>query len=159
LNDVAPPAFSDRLRPDETRLAYRVRVSDGLRVERDCTNAQLREVPSARWPTLLEPWIGGVLRASALPPARSSDCRMHAQAHSVLRITGLSDGETIQRLNTAGSLVQLERRGNSSPAQWLVNGASPHARWAVGITCIASPTPGRTRSRRWTIPAVTIGSA
>lgn len=123
LNDTAPPTFPDELRTGEPRYVFHVSGDDGLRVAPECSGPRMRTVESARWPTLLEPWLDRSLRDRALPPPWSPACRMHAHAESAVKIVGVTDGAVLHRADGHPPLVRFEARGHRGPLHWMINGA------------------------------------
>ena len=122
LNDIAPPTFADRLQNAEPRLSYFVRAADGLRAGPDCARGELVRIETARWPSLLEPWLEPSLRRKALPPAWSAACASHARFESAVKIMGANDGEVLHRAGDAAPLVRLELRGDRGVSNWMING-------------------------------------
>ena len=122
LHDTAPPTFGDRLHGTEPRFTYRVRAADGLRAERDCERGALLAVETARWPSILGPWLEPSLRRRAQPPPWSTECSAHLRSAPGLRITGASDGEVLHRAGDAAPLVRMEVQGSDGTAHWMING-------------------------------------
>ncbi len=123
LNDTAPPTFPDRLRSGEARYKFDVDASTGLRVTSSCSARPRHRVDGARWPAALGPWLGADLRAKSLPPAWDGRCQAQAEPEAGLRISGLTDGEVIQRPRPKQpAVVRLEVRGQSGQVYWLING-------------------------------------
>jgi penicillin-binding protein 1C len=140
LHDAAPPTFPDRVRPGEPRYAYYVTSADGMRAESDCARGEMRRVQAARWPALLEPWLGPALRRSALPPPWHPGCRQRIHAGTAIEIIGADDGEVLHRAGAA-PLVRLELLGPRDPVNWMVNG-----------TLVARTSPGQGYAHRFTEP-------
>jgi penicillin-binding protein 1C len=138
LNDAAPPTFPDRLRGGEARYEIRITTDSHLRARADCHAGPLATRQMARWPAVLEPWLGEDLRRRALPPAWVASCAGQARPESGLKIVGASDGEILRRPAAGDApLLHLEVRGQAGgpgpggEVVWLVNGR-PSARLAAG---------------------------
>lgn len=138
LNDAAPPTFSDRLRGGEPRYEIRITTDSHLRARADCHAGPLVTRQMARWPAVLEPWLGENLHQRALPPAWVASCAGQARPESGLKIVGANNGEILRR--PAGGdapLLHLEVRGQAGgpgpggEVVWLINGR-PSARLAAG---------------------------
>ena len=121
LNDTAPPTFADRLQNVEPRESYLVRAADGLRAAPDCARGELIHVETARWPSLLEPWLEPSTRRKALPPPWSAECASHARHEAAVKIMGANDAEILHRAGDSAPLVRLELRGDGG-ANWMING-------------------------------------
>lgn len=123
LNDTAPPTFPDRLRSGEMRYNYLADAANGLRVTPACSERPRRQVDAVRWPAALEPWLGADLRRKALPPAWDPKCRQQAEPEAGLRISGVTDGEVIKRVQADQEpVIRLEVRGQRGQVYWLLNG-------------------------------------
>jgi len=138
LNDAAPPTFPDRLRGGEARYEIRITTDSHLRARADCHTGPLATRQMARWPAILEPWLGEDLRRRALPPAWVASCAGQARPESGLKIVGASDGEILRRPAAGDApLLHLDVRGQAGgpgpggEVVWLVNGR-PSARLAAG---------------------------
>lgn len=123
LHDTAPPTFADELRRGEPRYVFHVSRKDGLRVAPECSGARMRSVESARWPTLLEPWLDRSLRDRALPPPWSASCALHGWGESAVKIAGPTDGTVLQRADGDPPRVRFEARGHRGTLHWMINGA------------------------------------
>jgi penicillin-binding protein 1C len=144
LNGAAPPTFADRLRPASPRTHYYVDATTGLRVSPDCTTRTLRAVETARWPTLIEPWLDSGLRSQALPPAWAPQCRGRHDTQAVLKIVGLNTGSVIQQANGGSApVVRLGLRGQQGPVHWIVNGRVLAYDNATSSQAIQFNEPGR----------------
>lgn len=123
LNETAPPTFPDRIRPGSARLSYEVDEARGLRVAADCYKGAHRTLENARWPTALEPWLDHEARGKARLPDWLPACQAHAGSAHGLKISGISEGERIQRSRPdIPPVLKLEARGAEGEVYWLVNG-------------------------------------
>lgn len=123
LHETAPPTFPDRIRPGTTRLKFEVDIPSGLRVAADCRKDKQRELTVARWPVLLEPWLGRETRKKFLPPPWHPACFAHADRQGGLTISGVSEGEILHRPRPAiPPLLKLEARGAEGDVYWLIDG-------------------------------------
>ena len=144
LDGAVPVTFSDRLRGGEPRYLYHVDAVTGQRVMPDCSRHPALRVEGARWPAVLEPWLDPGLRARALPPAWSPDCRGSVRAEETVKIVGVSDGEVVQRAAGARRpAVRLEARGAQGAVNWMVNGQLVARAPAAAGHLLHFPEPGR----------------
>lgn len=124
LEGVAPPTFPDRLRAGEARYRVALDPVSGARVQPGCFSGPLLWRDMARWPALLEPWLGAELRQKTLAPEWLPACSTQARPEAGLRIVGISAGAVLRRSAAAmAPLLRLELRGTSAgEVIWLVNG-------------------------------------
>ena len=99
LNDAAPPTFPDRLRDGQARYQIQVDAKTGRRARADCHSGALKAIEIARWPAVLEPWLGEELRQRAFPPEWAADCSQYARPDGGLKIVGAADGDIRPRRN------------------------------------------------------------
>ncbi len=139
LDGAAPPTLSDRVRGGSLLDAAWVDAGRGVRVRPECITTsdqgsiETREF--ARWPTLLEPWIGASWRSEVehLPwsPAcgRDDGARATQATSRSLRVTGIDAGSVIRPVPGASSAeLRVQALGSRDAVTWLLDG-----RW-VGST-------------------------
>jgi len=123
LNDATPPTFPDRLRDGQARYEIQVDAKTGRRARADCHSGALKAIEIARWPAVLEPWLGEELRQRAFPPEWAADCSQYARPDGGLKIVGAADGDILRRPTGADApRLHLEVRGQGGEVVWLVNG-------------------------------------
>lgn len=123
LNGAAPPTFTDRLRDGAARYTDYRDASSGQRVRAACAPGDMIAIDMARWPAALEPWLDASTRARALPPEWAPPCAKAQAPEAGLRITGISNGETIRRAGSGPApSLRLEARGGQQELIWLVDG-------------------------------------
>ncbi len=145
LQDTAPPTFADRLRQGGARYPDLRDARTGERVRAACAPGETVAVDMARWPAALEPWLDAATRARALPPPWAAACAHATSPEGGLRITGLSQGDTLQRAGAQASAptVQLQARGATQELLWLVNGELVGRSKAHQALPHRFPQPGR----------------
>ena len=123
LNDATPPTFPDRLRDGQARYEIQVDAKTGRRARADCHSGALKAIEIARWPAVLEPWLGEELRQRAFPPEWAADCSQYARPDGGLKIVGAANGDILRRPTGADApRLHLEVRGQGGEVVWLVNG-------------------------------------
>ncbi len=123
LNGVAPPTLPDRLRPGSGVDSYLIDKATGLRVAPGCVAGPTEARVTARWPTVLEPWLdAGLLRLSR-PPAWAPACAGQSAAAARIEIVGVGDGSLLYRPEADKPVtVRLTARGAEGTVYWMVNG-------------------------------------
>lgn len=132
LDGAAPPTLPDRVRGGSLVDTAWVDAMGGVRVWPDCIAAadggKTRAQEYARWPTLLEPWIGASWRSDVeqLPWAagcnddNSSSPRTPSRS---LRVTGIDAGSVIRPAPGAeDAVVRVQAIGSRDPVTWLLDG-------------------------------------
>jgi penicillin-binding protein 1C len=136
LDGSAPPTLPDRVRGGGAIDTQWVDAAQGRRLHPGCAGApQARHtVEVARWPTLLEPWIGAELRSAAerLPWAPGCAPRSPSRA---LRVAGIEPGSVI-RAAPGGqpATLRVQAIGASERVHWLLDGQ------LVGTTDVTAPS-------------------
>lgn len=123
LNGITPPTFPDRLRAGEPRYTYFTDPSGERRLAPGCASGPMKQVDTARWPAVVEPWLAAEARRRLLPPPWIPECRNAVTPEQGVKITGLTDGAILRRAKDgAAPLVRLEVRGASGEIAWLIDG-------------------------------------
>lgn len=144
LDDTAPPTFSDRFRSDSPTLTYFVDSRSGERVSLDCTSRPAERVITARWPSVLEPWLDAAARRRSLPPRWASSCKSYEAASGGIAITGLNDGAVLRRPpGREAPKARLEIRGSDAEVNWMVNGRLVARSNPATAQVLDFPEPGR----------------
>lgn len=122
LAGAVPPTRPDRIDGSSLRQTLWIDPASGLRTVPGCGHGQPRD--TARWPTLLQPWLDGWLPADQRIPDWQPGCApTGGTPAATLRIVGLSEGS---RLRPAPQqhhvLLQLAVRGAQGPVYWLLDG-------------------------------------
>lgn len=125
LNDVIPPTLPDRVQTQWVggRVRYWINPRTGLRVDAYCA-AEPREARElARWPTVLEPWLGPDIRRRTELPAMDASCSAHnAVQPAAVRIVGLAPQTVLRGINGVPPALSLSTVGGEGNLYWLING-------------------------------------
>lgn len=122
LDNTIPPTLMAR--DQESLLGLRQKIwvnSQGLQVAADCPNAQEKEVHL--WPITVESWLpSSEKRENRLPKADLSCPPLKLEMPPLL-ISGVRDGEVLQRLPGKTSLdLRLVTQGGQGQKWWFLNG-------------------------------------
>jgi penicillin-binding protein 1C len=131
LDGAAPPTLPDRVRGGGLVETAWVDSTHGTRVRPGCiavaVDGKAHTQEYARWPALLEPWIGASWRSDVeqLPWAQTchdTNKRAHAPSRS-LRVTGIDAGSVIRAAPGAkDAVVRVQAIGSRDPITWLLDG-------------------------------------
>ncbi|NMT48293.1 peptidoglycan glycosyltransferase PbpC [Providencia stuartii] len=122
LDNTIPPTLMAKDQESLLGLRQKIWVNEqGLQVAPDCSNAVEKEV--YLWPITLESWLPqSEKRINRLPPIDSS-CPPLRTETPPLFISGIRDGEILQRLPGKTSLdVRLMTQGGQGQQWWFLNG-------------------------------------
>ncbi|EMF0916570.1 MULTISPECIES: peptidoglycan glycosyltransferase PbpC [Providencia] len=122
LDNTIPPTLMAKDQESLLGLRQKIWVNEqGLQVAPDCPNAVEKEV--YLWPITLESWLPqSEKRINRLPPIDSS-CPPLRTETPPLFISGIRDGEILQRLPGKTSLdVRLMTQGGQGQQWWFLNG-------------------------------------
>jgi penicillin-binding protein 1C len=143
LDGAAPPTLPDRFRSGSPVYAYFVDRVTHQRVSADCARHPIDRIQSARWPSMLEPWLDTGLRLKTLPPQWAPNCQSN-HANDTITITGLNDGSIIrQPPGKEAARTRLEIRGSDAEVMWMVNGRIIARRNAATPQIVDFPEAGR----------------
>lgn len=122
LDNTIPPTLMARDQESLLGLRQKIWVNEkGLQVAADCPNAQEKEVHL--WPITVESWLpSSEKRENRLPKADLSCPPMKLEMPPLL-ISGIRDGEVLQRLPGKTSLdLRLVTQGGQGQKWWFLNG-------------------------------------
>ncbi|EMI7064627.1 MULTISPECIES: peptidoglycan glycosyltransferase PbpC [Providencia] len=122
LDNTIPPTLMARDQESLLGLRQKIWVNDkGLQVAADCPNAQEKEVHL--WPITVESWLpSSEKRENRLPKADLACPPMKLEMPPLL-ISGIRDGEVLQRLPGKTSLdLRLVTQGGQGQKWWFLNG-------------------------------------
>ncbi|HEP0306518.1 TPA: peptidoglycan glycosyltransferase PbpC [Providencia rettgeri] len=122
LDNTIPPTLMARDQESLLGLRQKIWVNDkGLQVAADCPNAQEKEVHL--WPITVESWLPlSEKRENRLPKADLACPPMKLEMPPLL-ISGIRDGEVLQRLPGKTSLdLRLVTQGGQGQKWWFLNG-------------------------------------
>lgn len=122
LDNTIPPTLMARDQESLLGLRQKIWVNDqGLQVAADCPNAQEKEVHL--WPITVESWLpSSEKRENRLPKADLSCPPLKLEMPPLL-ISGVRDGEVLQRLPGKTSLdLRLVTQGGQGQKWWFLNG-------------------------------------
>ncbi|MDL9984408.1 peptidoglycan glycosyltransferase PbpC [Providencia rettgeri] len=122
LDNTIPPTLMARDQESLLGLRQKIWVNDkGLQVAADCPNAQEKEVHL--WPITVESWLpSSEKRENRLPKADLACPPMKLEMPPLL-ISGIRDGEVLQRLPGKPSLdLRLVTQGGQGQKWWFLNG-------------------------------------
>jgi penicillin-binding protein 1C len=124
LDGSAPPTLPDRVRGGGAIDTQWVDAAQGLRLHPGCEGAaRARQgVEVARWPTLLQPWIGAELRSTTERLPWAPGCAPRQPGHA-LRVAGIEPGSVI-RAAPGGqpATLRVQAIGASERVHWLLDG-------------------------------------
>jgi len=127
LDGTAPPTLPDRVRAGGLVDTAWVDARHTHRLRPGCagTAGRLEAIEYARWPALLEPWIGPDLRSEAERIPWSAACAAR-QPRRALRVSGIENGSVI-RAGTGGgprqpAVVRVQAIGSRDDVNWLLDG-------------------------------------
>jgi penicillin-binding protein 1C len=145
LDGVAPPTFADPLETGSPVYSYDVDQTTRLRVAPECARRTTTHVETARWPTMLEPWLDAGLRREASPPAWAPECAGLYHPRERLAITGLADGAVLRPpLGKEMPRASLAIRGSrGEDISWMVNGRLIARQNAAQPRLVEFPEAGR----------------
>jgi penicillin-binding protein 1C len=138
LDGTAPPTLPDRVNRTGLVETAWVNTRTGQRLHPGCApdGTDLKAMPWARWPTLLQPWITPAQRSEVerLPLATPCAAQQSAPSRS-LRIAGLDNHSVLHAVPGRNQLaVPLQALGTQDAVHWLLDG-----QW-VGTTQNAAVT-------------------
>ncbi|MTC55141.1 Penicillin-binding protein 4 precursor [Providencia rustigianii] len=122
LDSTIPPTLMARDQESSLGLRHKVWVNEqGLQVAADCPNAQEKEI--YLWPITVESWLpASEKRASRLPKPDKACPPLNLEMPPLL-ISGIRDGEVLQRLPGKISLdLRLMTQGGQGQKWWFLNG-------------------------------------
>ncbi|MBV5285161.1 MAG: penicillin-binding protein 1C [Methyloversatilis discipulorum] len=122
LAGAVPPTRPDRIDGSSLRQTVWLDPASGLRTVPGCGHGQPRD--TARWPTLLQPWLDGWLPADQRIPDWQPGCApTGGTPAATLRIVGLSDASRLRPAPHQHHVsLQLAVRGAQGPVYWLLDG-------------------------------------
>ncbi|MBC7205327.1 MAG: penicillin-binding protein 1C [Methyloversatilis sp.] len=122
LAGAVPPTRPDRIDGSSLRQTVWIDPASGLRTVPGCGHGQPRD--TARWPTLLQPWLDGWLPADQRIPDWQTGCApTGGTSAATLRIAGLSEGSRLRPAPHQHHVsLQLAVRGAQGPVYWLLDG-------------------------------------
>lgn len=122
LAGAVPPTRPDRIDGSSLRQTLWIDPASGLRTVPGCGHGQPRD--SARWPTLLQPWLAGWLPADQRILDWQPGCApTGGTPTATLRIVGLSEGSRLRPAPHQRHVsLQLAVRGAQGPVYWLLDG-------------------------------------
>ena len=122
LAGAVPPTRPDRIDGSSLRQTVWIDPATGLRTVPGCGHGQPRD--TARWPTLLQPWLDGWLPADQRIPDWQPGCApTGGTPAATLRIVGLSDASRLRPAPHQRHVsLQLAVRGAQGPVYWLLDG-------------------------------------
>ncbi|WP_341930268.1 penicillin-binding protein 1C [Methyloversatilis discipulorum] len=122
LAGAVPPTRPDRIDGSSLRQTLWIDPASGLRTVPGCGHGEPRD--TARWPTLLQPWLDGWLPADQRIPDWQPDCApTGGTPAATLRIVGLSEGSRLRPAPHQHHVsLQLAVRGAQGPVYWLLDG-------------------------------------
>lgn len=122
LAGAVPPTRPDRIDGSSLRQTLWIDPASGLRTMPGCGDGQPRD--TARWPTLLQPWLAGWLPADQRIPDWQPGCApTGGTPAATLRIVGLSNDSRLRPAPHQRHVsLQLAVRGAQGPVYWLLDG-------------------------------------
>lgn len=122
LAGAVPPTRPDRIDGSSLRQTLWIDPASGLRTVPGCGHGQPRD--TARWPTLLQPWLAGWLPADQRIPDWQPSCAPTGGAPAAtLRIVGLNEASRLRPAPHQRHVsLQLAVRGAQGPVYWLLDG-------------------------------------
>ena len=119
---AVPPTRPDRIDGSSLRQTLWIDPASGLRTVPGCGHGEPRD--TARWPTLLQPWLDGWLPADQRIPDWQPGCApTGGTPAATLRIVGLSEGSRLRPAPQHHHVsLQLAVRGAQGPVYWLLDG-------------------------------------
>lgn len=122
LAGAVPPTRPDRIDGSSLRQTVWLDPASGLRTVPGCGHGQPRD--TARWPTLLQPWLDGWLPADQRIPDWQPGCApTGGTSAATLRIAGLSEGSRLRPAPHQHHVsLALAVRGAQGPVYWLLDG-------------------------------------
>ena len=122
LAGAVPPTRPDRVDGSSLRETVWLEAGSGLRTVPGCGQGRPRD--TARWPTLLQPWLAGWLPADQRIPDWRPGCAPAAATPSAtLRIVGLNEASRLRPAPHQRHVsLQLAVRGTPGPVVWLLDG-------------------------------------
>jgi len=122
LNGAVPPTLPDRIRLGSLRETIWIDPQNGERTTLDCNPmAQAREI--ARWPTVLEPWLGTAENHKQDLPPWSPHCSRPFESAGTLKIDGIADGSVLRPApGQTQAVLSVHAIGSRETLYWLVDG-------------------------------------
>lgn len=122
LAGAVPPTRPDRIDGSSLRQTLWIDPASGLRTVPGCGHGEPRD--TARWPTLLQPWLAGWLPADQRILDWQPGCApTGGTPAATLRIVGLSEGSRLRPAPHQRHVsLQLAVRGAQGPVYWLLDG-------------------------------------
>lgn len=122
LAGAVPPTRPDRIDGSSLRQTVWMDLATGLRTVPGCGHGQPRD--TARWPTLLQPWLAGWLPADQRIPDWQPGCApTGGTPAATLRIVGLNEASRLRPAPHQRHVsLQLAVRGAQGPVYWLLDG-------------------------------------
>ena len=122
LAGAVPPTRPDRIDGSSLRQTLWIDPASGLRTVPGCGHGQPRD--TARWPTLLQPWLAGWLPADQRIPDWQPGCApTGGTPAATLRIVGLNEASRLRPAPHQRHVsLQLAVRGAQGPVYWLLDG-------------------------------------
>lgn len=122
LDNTIPPTLMARDQESLLGLRQKIWVNDqGFQVAADCPNAQEKEVHL--WPITVESWLPSSEKRENRLPKADLACPPLKLEMPPLLISGIRDGEVLQRLPGKTSLdLRLVTQGGQGQKWWFLNG-------------------------------------
>lgn len=122
LAGAVPPTRPDRIDGSSLRQTVWLDPVSGLRTVPGCGHGEAHD--TARWPTLLQPWLDGWLPAEQRIPDWLPGCAPTGGAPAAtLRIVGLNESSRLRPAPHQRHVsLQLAVRGAQGPVYWLLDG-------------------------------------
>ena len=133
LDGTAPPTLPDRVRDAGLLETARVdskhqrRLSPGCAPQALATGANpgteaTQSIQYARWPALLEPWIGPAQRSPVELLPMAAGCS-RSSPQRALRVSGIDPGSVIRaRPGSSSATVLVQAIGSREAVHWLLDG-------------------------------------
>jgi penicillin-binding protein 1C len=128
LDGSTPPTLPDRVHDGGLLETVWIDSRRGQRLTPACLAlaatpiGDLRAVATARWPTLLDPWIDAAQRGEAERLPLAAGCASASPQRS-LRISGLDPGSVIRaRPGSRAAVLSVQAVGTREAVTWLLDG-------------------------------------
>ncbi len=125
LDRMIPPTLPDRRDTEPLLAKVLVDARSGLRVNPGCAPGPTTQREIARWPALLQPWLGPAQLSAASVPGFAPSCRPAMQpTHGRLQIEGALADAIIRRApgSSQPPVLALRALGTDAKVDWLLNG-------------------------------------
>lgn len=125
LDRMIPPTLPDRRDTEPLLARILVDARSGLRVNPGCARGPATQREIARWPALLQPWLGPAQQQAASLPDFAPQCRPAMQpTRGRLQIEGALADAVIRRApgSSSAPVLALRALGTDTKVDWLLNG-------------------------------------